>query len=65
MPDPAASNIHSTFVELLHFFLYCSVFSILQFVGNLLRSIPDEDYSSSPINYTNEFSNAELDLSID
>ena len=60
IPDPAA-----TFVELLHFLLYSSVFSILQFLSNLLRSIPGEDGSSSPIHYTSVFFHSELDLPIE
>ena len=39
-----------------------SVFSILQILGNFLRSIPGEDGSSSPIHYTSVFSHAGLDL---
>ena len=42
IPDHAAWNIHSTVVELLHFLLSSSVFSILQFLGNFLRGIPGE-----------------------
>ena len=57
--------MHLTFVESPHFLLYSSVFSILQFLGNFLRSTPGEDGSSSPIHYTNVLSHAELDLSID
>ena len=54
--------IHSSFVELLHFRLYSTVFSILQFLGNFLRSIPGEDGSSSPIHDTSVFSDAGLYL---
>ena len=61
----AAKNIHSTFVELLHVLLYSSVFSILQLLGNFLRSIPGEDGSSSPIHCTHVFSHTEQDLPID
>ena len=64
IPDHAAWNIHSTFVELAPFF-HRSVFSILQFLGNFLQSIPGEDGSSSPSHYTHVFSHAELDLLID
>ena len=63
--DHAAENIHSTFVDLLHFVLYSSVFLIFQFLGNFLRSILGEDGSSSPIHYTSVFSHAELNLPID
>ena len=42
-----------------------TVFSILHFLGNFLRSIPGEDGFSSPIHYTSVFSHAELDLPID
>ena len=50
---------------MLRFPLDSSVSSILQFLGNFLRSILDEDGSSSPIRYTNVFSHVELDLPID
>ena len=39
-------NINSTFVELLHFLPDSSVFSTLEFLGNFLCSILDEDDSS-------------------
>ena len=65
IPDPAAQNIHSTFVELLLILLCSSVFSILQILGNSLRSIPGEDGSSSPTHHTSVFSRVELDLPID
>ena len=61
--------LHGIFIHLslsyFMFFLCSSVFSILQFLGNFLRSIPDEGGSSSPIHFTNVFSHAEHDLSID
>ena len=63
--DHAAWNIHSSFVELLHLLLYISVSSILQFLGNVLRSILGEDGSSSPIHSISVCSHAELDLPID
>ena len=47
------------------FFFAAASFSILQILGNFLRSIPGEDSSSSPIHYTNVFSHAELDLPFD
>ena len=53
------------FVVLLRFLLGHSVSSILQFLGNFLRSIPGEDDSSSPIHFTSVFSHGELDLPID
>ena len=37
----------------------------MKIIGNFLRSIPDEDGSSSPLRYTSVFSHAELDLSIE
>ena len=49
----------------LRFPLGISVSSILQFLGNFLHSIPDEDGSSSPIRYTSVFSHVEPDLRID
>ena len=64
-PDHAAWKIHASIVELLHFRLCSRVFSILQFLGNFLRSIPGEDGSSSPIHYTSAVSDAGLDLPID
>ena len=63
--DHAAKNNLSTFVELLHFLLKSSVFSILQFLGNFLSGIPGEDGSSSPIHCTSVFSHAELGLPTD
>ena len=61
--------LHRIVIQLLlsHsiFHLKSSVFSILQFLGNFLRSFPGEEGSSSPIQYTNVFSHAELDLPID
>ena len=65
IPDHAACGILHTFVVILRFHLARSVSSIVQFLGNFLRSIPGEDGSSSPIRYTNVFSHAELDLPID
>ena len=61
--------LHRIFIPLLSsysiFLLKNSVFSILHFLGNFLRSIPGEDGFSSPIHYTSVFSHAELDLPID
>ena len=61
--------LHRIFFQLLLsysiFFLKAASSQFLQFLGNLLRSIPGEDGSSSPIHYTNVFSHAELDLPID
>ena len=65
IPDHAAQEILPIFVVLLRFPLGSSVSSLLQFLGNFLHSILDEDSSSSPIRYTGVFSHVELDLSID
>ena len=53
------------FVELLHVFLCGSVFSILQFLGNFLRSFLHEKSSSIRIGHTNLFSPVEPDLPTD
>ena len=45
--------------------LECSYFSILQILGNFLRSVLGEDDSSSSIRYTKIFFHVELDLSIE
>ena len=61
-PDSAAHYILPTFVVLLRFPLNSSVSSILQFLGNFMRSFPDEDDFSSPVRCTNVFSRVELGL---
>ena len=53
------------FCWVTHFLLWTSVLSILQFLGNFLRSIPGEDGSSFPTHYTSVCSHANLDLPID
>ena len=66
IPDHAASDILPIFVVFQYFPLdNSSVISILQFLGNFLRSIPGEDDSSSPIIHKNVFSVAEIDLSFE
>ena len=63
-PDSAAHENLPTFVS-LRFPLDSTVSSILQFLGNVLRSLPDEDDFSSPFRCTNVFSDVELDLAND
>ena len=62
IPDHAALEIIPIFVVLLLFSLGSGVFSVLQFLGNFLHSILDEDGVSSPILYKSGFSLVELDL---
>ena len=65
IPDHAALEIIPIVVVFHYFPLGCSVFSFFLIIDNFLRTIPDEDDSSSSIRYTSVFSHAELDLSIE